>query len=314
MIHERATAISVAMAVMTGLAAWNAPQAVAAEEPPRVEYLVKSVDFDITTHYSSGPNVKTESSGQIKMVVHTSSIHNHPRDILFLVVELNGYDAQDKDVPINPSADKPSPERQDLPLYDRRNGVVCEIFFDAPWPARRQRVFELEAPVSGRVLTEVRALSYTTYAVGYEATNAVALLGDPVLREDMRAEVARWLSKAVQRRYRYLTDDGMWILSKEISDALPLALAEEQTTKPVLIYSGVADKGPEIAVRNKSQREKVIRVAGGGRARWLRLAAQKEAILEVDAGLLAITIIQGHSYVTHTALIKSNANYALDLD
>lgn len=311
MSHSTAIVVSAAAAVAAVLAAAHVPPAAAQEDKPHVEYLVKSADYDISMRFSSGPNVKSESSGSVKIKVHTAMIHNYPRDVLYLVVHLTGRDTADKPVALNPGADKSASERSELPLYGRSDAIMCDALFDQPWPKLQQRLFTLEAPVSAGVIRRLRTLSFYTYAVGFEARDALPLLGDPLLREDTRAAMATWLAKQAQRRYRYVTDDGRWIVPSEVSDALPLAPADAQATGTAVKYAGEA-KGAEILVRNLSQKKWSIGVAGGGRNKWYGIDAQQQGILEADAGLLAITL-RGDSYTTHIAVIKENTKYTLDL-
>jgi hypothetical protein len=96
MTHNE-TMLTVSLAALLGMPGTaHSGQAAPKGEAPTIEYLVKNVDFEINTQFQSGPNIKTEVSSNTKMVLTTSAIHNYSRDLLFVVVELDGYDQTKK--------------------------------------------------------------------------------------------------------------------------------------------------------------------------------------------------------------------------
>jgi hypothetical protein len=312
MTHNE-TMLTVSLAALLGMPGTaHSGQAAPKGEAPTIEYLVKNVDFEINTQFQSGPNIKTEVSSNTKMVLTTSAIHNYSRDLLFVVVELDGYDQTKKDVPLNPAADMPPLERGALPLSGRRDCAVAAWFADEPWPGGTVRDFKLDVPVAPTVPFTVKSLSYTTHAAGIATADAVALLGDPVLPEDTREAVAMWLSRKAAKRYQYLTDDGRWILPKNVPETLARATQEEHATG-VLRYVGAAARESELRVQNRTSTTKAFRVGGAGHYKWFELGPQKEMLIELEGGLLAITT-RGNRYVTETVLVKPQAKYTLDFD
>ena len=281
-----------------------------------VEYLVKNVDLNFNTSYESGPDIKTKSSQRCILVLTSKSVHNYPRGIVFLVFSLKGYDKDEKPLALNPAVDNPA-GRDKLPLYAQSDAVVAATFFEKPWLAGRESEFTVEIPVSVRFpfAGSGGTLSYSTYAVGHEAKDAVPLLGDPVLSQNVRESISLWLSQTAGKRYLYLTDDGRWVLPGKVDETLPRATEQEHVTANNVKFSGPVEHGSEIRVRNATQTTKVLRVAGFGREQWYKVGSQKQAIIEVDAGLVAITImINEQHYATQTVLIRPQAGYTLDLE
>jgi len=87
---------------------------------------------------------------------------------------------------------------------------------------------------------------------------------------------------------------------EKLTEMLPRATQEEHVTANILKYNGSVERESEIRVRNRTQAARFFELQVGTR-KVVRGRGAKEAILEVEPGLLAITItIQKDRYVTQS--------------
>src|SRR5262245_33909407 len=99
-------AIPLSAAALLAVAASHAQHAQAQTAPlsrpePKVEYLLKSLSYNIRSSFSSGPDVKTKSSSSMQIKVSIAGIHDYPRTVHFVVIKLRGYGDDDKEIPLN---------------------------------------------------------------------------------------------------------------------------------------------------------------------------------------------------------------------
>lgn len=288
------------------------------DDAQRVEYMIKSGDIEL--HWTWGS--ETEDTSSLEVTLHTRVIHNLDHSVRFLVITLEGYNHAHQHLRLNPASSAPRPDGKDLPLSVRSDAVTTAVFFDPPLAYKQVRDIDLVLTVPPKLMDELHTFDFTTYHIGDEPKDAISLLGDPVLSEELRAKTASWLGDTTGRRYRYITDDGRWITSKALAESLPLASPEEQVTASTLTLADTAghrsdDRGSEIDVTNATDQDQRVWIAGGGREQWIHLAAKGKAIVEVDDGLQAIAIIrEGKSirYASYVELIQPKARYTLDLE
>ena len=290
------------------------------DNTPRVDYKIKGIHYELHSTWSS----KTEPTSRLELTLHTRANHNLHHSVRFLVIGIQGYNnaQQHQQLRLNPASSAPPPDGKDLPLSVQIDPVTTAVFFDPPLPYKQVRDFDLVLTIPSELMGALHDFGFITRRVGYEPKDAISLLGDPLLSEELRAKMASWLGDTTGRRYRYITDDGRWITSKALAESLPLASPEEQVTASTLTLADTAghrsdDRGSEIDVTNATDQDQRVWIAGGGREQWIHLAAKGKAIVEVDDGLQAIAIIrEGKSirYASYVELIQPKARYTLDLE
>jgi hypothetical protein len=162
--------------------------------------------------------------------------------------------------------------------------------------------------IDGTLGQPIITISFRTISVGHHARDALPLLGNPLLPIELRRDLARQVSLAERKRYRFLDDAGSWIQSGGLDSSMPEATLAEQAAGGVLTDVGPSEAGGGIRAHNALSRIIYVGVAGEGQRVWEKVEPGKTVFFGIPPGLFALTTWD-RGYVTRNVHLAPKRLY-----
>lgn len=240
--------------------------------------------------------------------------NNYKKPVRAIVAIANGWNAKGEPIAINQSATPPRREMSTKLPYGMTSNAFALMWLGTPLEAGEKRELTVEIPVNlvaavdgTRKATRLKLSSWRAYSDKTAAT----LAGDLHLDPFQRRQAAVGLEKLLKKRFRYLRDDGMWVLPKEDE----IATASDQAPSPALVKrKAINTLLAQVVINNETDRDLTVLISGGGDV--LKSKVGRNMIRSFDRlpGLYTLYVIAGRKPVGQSIeRLEGGAQYVLSL-